>query len=129
MSSTYDDWATRDDNAPDSDEQRPTLEQERDDFLEQREREQAESGGWQPRGWPAGFEIDAGLNEFLARYRGYEIRRAPSYAPFRWEFAHADYDGAPEHSYGPPADNRCGYEQTLVDCCREIDQQIEEGTE
>ena len=126
---SYDTWKSTEPEPEDENEQPRTLEQERDDFLEQREREQAASSGWHPRGWPAGFEIDAGLNEFLARYRGYEIRRASSYAPYRWEFAHADYDGAPEHSYGPPADNRCGHEQTLADCVREIDQQIEEGIE
>jgi len=107
--STYDTWKTTEPD-PDAEAEPRTLEQERDDWLEQREREQAAKVVL-----PSGLEVDADRNG------------APSYSPYRWEFAHDDYDGAPEHSYGPPADHRCGYANTLADCVREIDELIEEG--
>jgi len=104
--STYDQWKSTE--PEDENEQPRTLEQERDDFLEAREREQAAKVVL-----PSGLEVDADRNGFVGRYRGYEIRRAPSYAPYSWQFAHEDYDGAPEHSYGPPADRRCGHVRAM----------------
>jgi hypothetical protein len=44
-----------------------------------------------------------------------------------WAFRHDDYDGAPEHSFGPPADNRCGTGPSEADCIQQIKEMEEEG--
>lgn len=58
------------------------------------------------------------------RYRGFEISVA-GYSPapqFDWEFAHEDYDGAPDGN-----DNRHGRGASLSDCMAQIDDMLEDG--
>ncbi len=52
-------------------------------------------------------------------YRGYEIYKGDLYVNF--EFAHKDYDGAPDGN-----DNRCGHGDTIEECRELIDELIEE---
>ncbi len=62
-------------------------------------------------------------------YRGYFIECEPPPIPIRsfdWAFWAKDYDGAPEYSFGPPADNRCGNAATLQDAKERIDEMVEE---
>lgn len=57
-------------------------------------------------------------------YRGYHVGPA-AYSPaaqFDWEFAHEDFDGAPDGN-----DNRCGRGASASDCMAQIDDLIEEA--
>lgn len=51
-------------------------------------------------------------------YRGYHITKTEN----GWEYVHDSYDGAPEHSGGPPSDNRCGIAASLDDAIADIDE-------
>ena len=58
-------------------------------------------------------------------YGDWIIKYDPPPIPIRtadWQFYHKDYDGAPIHSEGPPADNRSGFGPTAEDCRRQIDE-------
>lgn len=57
-------------------------------------------------------------------YRGFHIAHDPPPIPLRhwdWQWWHEDYDGAPEETGGPPADNRSGASNSLADARRDID--------
>lgn len=43
-----------------------------------------------------------------------------------WQFAHEDYDGAPNEPGGPPADSRCGTGPSLEDCVEQIKEMEED---
>ena len=58
-------------------------------------------------------------------YRGWEVYN-DGYA---WIGTHPDYDGAPEHSFGPPADSRCFTSPTMKGVHDEIDEWLEEHPE
>ena len=51
-------------------------------------------------------------------YRDYKITQTDH----GWSFVHGDYDGAPDELYGPPADDRHGWNQDLVSALAEIDE-------
>lgn len=61
----------------------------------------------------------------VSKYRGYRIDHGlnPIYA--KYEFAHEDYDGAPD-AWNGALDPRCGYGNTLDECWDKIDQLIDE---
>ena len=59
------------------------------------------------------------MKEPPLKYRGYLI--APDkcdYSPWKWEYAHGDYDGSPDE----PIDNREGLCGTLEECIDQIDE-------
>src|SRR5690606_13614001 len=53
------------------------------------------------------------------RYRGYLIHHNDVGFGGKYAFVHEGYDG--------PGDNRLGYGQTIEDCIREINEQVEEA--
>lgn len=56
-------------------------------------------------------------------YRGYRIHVGPSYTTdSRWEYSHADWDGAPTEPGDGPADRRYGMCATADECKAEIDE-------
>lgn len=57
-----------------------------------------------------------GVPHIYREYRIYPASYSPA-AQFDWEFAHTDYDGAPDGN-----DNRCGRGASLQDCIDQIDE-------
>lgn len=55
------------------------------------------------------------------RYRGIDVTeyRPPVPNNVRWQWAHPDYDGAPDSG-----DDRCGYGRTLRECMQQIDETL-----
>ncbi len=69
-----------------------------------------------------------GLKYYMTEYKNYFIEYDPPPIPIRscdWQFAHKDYDGAPEDSFGPPMDKRCGTAGSLELAKASIDDLIE----
>ena len=79
---------------------------------------------WFPCGFVSGAHADFDIDLSTIEYRGYkisyEIKSAPT-PEFDWDFAHKDYDGAPDSD-----DIRCGTASSLEDAIQQIDD-IEES--
>jgi hypothetical protein len=62
-------------------------------------------------------------HKYLGKTGIWHISRNPKPIPdrsFDWDFYHEDYDGAPEETNGPPADNRCGNGKNISACIDRI---------
>ena len=62
-------------------------------------------------------------------YNDWTITYAPPPIPTRshdWQGVHKDYDGAPIHSFGPPADNRFFTGPSRADIIEQIEEYNEE---
>ena len=64
----------------------------------------------------------------MSQLPDYDFRKEyPNGHPGAWIATHKDYDGAPEHSFGPPKDQRCFWGPTLEDVIEQVEEYSEEN--
>ena len=74
--------------------------------------------------------IDCHVEHTPEDWEDYNLYRDSSFpAAFRWTLCHKDYDGAPIHSFGPPADGRFFMGPTIEDVYQQAIEYNEEIAE